>query len=657
MATASFAPTQQLALVDPQQQLEEARYQRQQDMAKLLMQQGMQGQGQPTQVINGWAVKQSPLSAIAPVMQTLMGQWMANKADEDRAGRVEKGQQEFKNWIGAQPRATPDQTISDFGTDPGTGTGVDIRVPGSKPTDQDRLAWALNGMSINNPMAQQIGMQEYQNARLVSALRDYQGGGGAGGMGGSAGAPGASGGADLAGVVPLLNMPGAGGKIGEFLLDSQKPTDFSKDLRLLPQGQQGAAVSQHFFPPVQTRGDAILTRDAQGNLTIDPASVQAMVLKNQMDARFKPALAGATAGAEASARLPFTAEKIDLLGGPQLMTGQQRQDLLTGGAQGGAAQVMDPLVAGVIRAESGGNQAAVSPKGARGAMQLMPGTAAGLGVNSRDRLENVAGGVNYLSQLRQKYGDDKVALAAYNWGPGKVDRWLQQGGDFSKLPAETRNYISTVMGYAGGASRAIAAQPQQSGGMPGVRLQDEATQRAGTEAAKQGMDAIFSQYGTLRNAKSQMAIFDRAAEIVPKSFSGKFADSKLEAAKAINSVFGTNVSAEKVQNTEELRSLLFQAVMDNLKKLDASPSQEQQRILQQSLGNITTDPSAIPRIVDIAKQRLRESVSAHNQVVAQAKQRGINFPFDPTINLSGPIKKAAPAAPSPAGGVKFLGFE
>lgn len=104
----------------------------------------------------------------------------------------------------------------------------------------------------------------------------------------------------------------------------------------------------------------------------------------------------------------------------------------------------------VIKAESGGNQGAVSPKGATGTMQLMPKTAAGLGVNPTDKMENIAGGVKYLTDLRAKYKDDKIALAAYNWGPANVDKWLQEGGDFNKLPKETQDYVNKITKLTGG---------------------------------------------------------------------------------------------------------------------------------------------------------------------------------------------------------------
>jgi hypothetical protein len=91
-----------------------------------------------------------------------------------------------------------------------------------------------------------------------------------------------------------------------------------------------------------------------------------------------------------------------------------------------AAYHLDPdLVNSVIHAESGFNSHAVSPKGARGLMQLMPGTASRLGVNDAfDPQANVTGGSRYLRELLERYNFDLVkALAAYNAGPERVERY------------------------------------------------------------------------------------------------------------------------------------------------------------------------------------------------------------------------------------------
>jgi len=98
------------------------------------------------------------------------------------------------------------------------------------------------------------------------------------------------------------------------------------------------------------------------------------------------------------------------------------------------------LVRSVMSAESAGRQKAVSPKGAIGLMQLMPGTAKDLGVNPHDPVENVDGGTRYLRDLLVKY-DFRLwhALAAYNAGPGAVEK-------YNGIPPyrETINYVNRI---------------------------------------------------------------------------------------------------------------------------------------------------------------------------------------------------------------------
>lgn len=109
--------------------------------------------------------------------------------------------------------------------------------------------------------------------------------------------------------------------------------------------------------------------------------------------------------------------------------------------------VPSPLAEAVAWQESRFHQAAVSPKGAQGVMQLMPGTARTLGVDAADLKANVEGGVTYLAQMLNRFGDTRLALAAYNAGPGAV---LRYGG----VPpyAETQAYVRSIMNRLGAAA-------------------------------------------------------------------------------------------------------------------------------------------------------------------------------------------------------------
>jgi soluble lytic murein transglycosylase-like protein len=105
-------------------------------------------------------------------------------------------------------------------------------------------------------------------------------------------------------------------------------------------------------------------------------------------------------------------------------------------------QIDADLINSVIRAESGFNTRAVSPKGAQGLMQLMPNTATQLGVpNAFDPQANVDGGTRYLRWLLEHYNYDlPKALAAYNAGPHRVDQ-------YHGIPPyyETRAYVARII--------------------------------------------------------------------------------------------------------------------------------------------------------------------------------------------------------------------
>ena len=101
------------------------------------------------------------------------------------------------------------------------------------------------------------------------------------------------------------------------------------------------------------------------------------------------------------------------------------------------------LIHSIIKAESNFNPSATSPKGAMGLMQLMPETASELGVkNAYDARENIMGGTRYIKMLLDRYsGQVDLALAAYNWGMGNLEKKPD------KLPEETLAYIEKIRSH------------------------------------------------------------------------------------------------------------------------------------------------------------------------------------------------------------------
>ena len=126
----------------------------------------------------------------------------------------------------------------------------------------------------------------------------------------------------------------------------------------------------------------------------------------------------------------------------------------------------------VIRIESAGRIRAVSPAGAMGLMQLMPGTWArqrarfGLGGDPFDPRENIMAGTSYLREMYDRYGPDGF-LAAYNAGPGRYEEWRDRG---RPLPPETRRYVASIAALLQPGRSFIAAAMQPASAAPPVKL-------------------------------------------------------------------------------------------------------------------------------------------------------------------------------------------
>ena len=113
------------------------------------------------------------------------------------------------------------------------------------------------------------------------------------------------------------------------------------------------------------------------------------------------------------------------------------------------------LIVGIMKAESNFSNECVSSAGAKGLMQLMPETAAEVGVTDEfDPRQNILGSVEYVTKLINRYdGDVRLALAAYNTGPGKISRYGVTSSEsaeyFSQVPQSIRDYADRVLRYAG----------------------------------------------------------------------------------------------------------------------------------------------------------------------------------------------------------------
>lgn len=142
--------------------------------------------------------------------------------------------------------------------------------------------------------------------------------------------------------------------------------------------------------------------------------------------------------AERASQSPFAVRLQRAMSGPPAAPGQWDSIIAEAAQEYG---IDAALVKAVMTAESGGNAGARSSAGAMGLMQLMPATAESLGVTEPyDPRQNIFGGARYLKGLLERLGSPELAVAAYNAGPGAVQKY---GG----IPpyAETRRYVSNVM--------------------------------------------------------------------------------------------------------------------------------------------------------------------------------------------------------------------
>lgn len=169
-----------------------------------------------------------------------------------------------------------------------------------------------------------------------------------------------------------------------------------------------------------------------------------------------------------------------------------------------------------------------------------------------------------------------------------------------------------------------------------------ASETSQTEFIKEFRDT----YKQLKTAPVDIANLRRAAALAQsegRKYMGTGGQAFLSAAKFLKNRLGVDIDAKALADAEEARTVLFQNVLGNLRKLDAQPSQQQQFIMQEALGNLDTDPDALPRVVQVYEDVIRGRVEQHNREFAEMKANpnlANAFPYSLEIKL--PERSATP---------------
>jgi hypothetical protein len=214
---------------------------------------------------------------------------------------------------------------------------------------------------------------------------------------------------------------------------------------------QDAGVGQLPIPERQYAGGGIIAFADGGMSEEDYEDYEDKVRKSKMERAFSDIMSGFKGIPErASAMMQNMPRSYEATKAEQT---QQAAPVQSRGSHPYESQVIqeanrqgvDPNLALHVLYKETGNlknpENARSKAGAIGVMQLMPGTAKELGVDPTDPSQNIAGGVAYLRKMYNKYQDPALTAAAYNAGPGRLDRALRAENGINSLPRETRNYI------------------------------------------------------------------------------------------------------------------------------------------------------------------------------------------------------------------------
>lgn len=234
-------------------------------------------------------------------------------------------------------------------------------------------------------------------------------------------------------------------------------------------------------------------------------------------------------------------------------------------------------IAAIASSESGGKANAVSPAGAGGPMQFMPATAASEGVKDRfDPAEAIPKGAAYYKKHLDKYGGDtRLALMAYNWGTGNVDKWIAKGRNPAEIPAETRTYIQRVEAYEksyAGTSPSASSTDSRVGDPLATSVNDATAGVAGVRTLENVVNVLTSP--TLQkaaetadgvpNARQQMIEIEKARIAAQQANAEQWAGNPRQYAAnnaAINTLFEQRKAAVQLYKDQ-----IWNAVQEHMTK-------------------------------------------------------------------------------------------
>jgi hypothetical protein len=228
-------------------------------------------------------------------------------------------------------------------------------------------------------------------------------------------------------------------------------------------------------------------------------------------------------------------------------------------------------------------------------------------------------------------------LAKTSYGP-EADRASKAefGKPFDELTQAEAKAIDTLL-ESRGVKKASAGAAQTN---------VNAFTPASVEAQKQFIQDVAKERSVLRTAPDTIKNIEAAKKLIPtaSTFMGKGGEPLLAAASFLNNRLGFGISTQGVTDATVLRTRLFEGILDNLKKLDSQPSQEQQRVLSEALGNLGTDPAALEQILNRIAETVTDRVDRFNIDVTESESRGVKFPFKPQITLPQRPRVAGSAA-------------